>query len=119
MPNPVVHFEILGPDGKQLQEYYAHLFGWQINADNPMAYGLVDSKDSGIGGGIGASEQGQGNSLTIYVAVDDLQGMLDKAVSLGGKVITPVTEVPGMVIFAQFQDPAGNIVGLVKNEMPK
>jgi len=25
-----------------------------------------------------------------------------------------VTEIPGMVTFAQFRDPAGNIIGLVK-----
>jgi predicted enzyme related to lactoylglutathione lyase len=28
----------------------------------------------------------------------------------------PVTEIPGMVTFAQFADPEGNIVGLVKSE---
>ena len=48
----VVHFEIAGPDGKALQDFYAKLFGWTINADNPMNYGLVFKMDNGIGGGI-------------------------------------------------------------------
>jgi predicted enzyme related to lactoylglutathione lyase len=29
----------------------------------------------------------------------------------------PVTVIPDMVTFAQFADPEGNVVGIVKNEM--
>lgn len=117
MSNPVVHFEILGKDGKQLQEYYANLFGWKINADNPMAYGLVQAGEGGIGGGIsGTGGQGQ-NGVLIYVAVPDLQAALDKAVALGGKVVHPIEHIPGMVTFAQIQDPQGNIMGIVKDSM--
>jgi predicted enzyme related to lactoylglutathione lyase len=28
--------------------------------------------------------------------------------------VVPVTEIPNMVTFAQFADPQGNVVGLVK-----
>ena len=45
MPNPVVHFEILGPDAVKTQAFYRDLFGWTINADNPMQYGLVEAGD--------------------------------------------------------------------------
>lgn len=117
MPNPVVHFEILGKDGAQLQEYYANLFGWKVQANNPMQYGLVEAQEgNGIGGGIAASQDGS-SQVCIYIAVKDIHGMLDKAVSLGGKVIHQVEEVPGMVTFAQFQDPAGNIIGLALDTM--
>jgi hypothetical protein len=37
MPNPVTHFEIVGKDGKKLQEFYASLFGWAVDANNPMS----------------------------------------------------------------------------------
>ncbi len=114
MANPVVHFEILGKDGKKLQEYYANLFGWKIDANNPMNYGLVAPEEKGIGGGIGAGENGSG--VTVYVEVEDLQATLDRAVSLGGEVVTPVTEIPGMVTLAQFRDPEGNVIGIVKSE---
>lgn len=112
MSNPVVHFEIQGKDGAKLQEYYAGLFGWKINADNPVNYGLVAAGNGGIGGGISDGAPG----VTIYVAVPDLQAALDKAVALGGKVVTPVTHVPGMVTFAQFQDPEGNLMGIVLDD---
>ena len=42
MANHVVHFEILGTDGKKTQAFYGNLFGWKIDANNPMNYGLVD-----------------------------------------------------------------------------
>lgn len=115
MSNPVVHFEIVGKDGKQLQEYYANLFGWKINADNPMAYGLVEAGQGGIGGGISSTDGPSG--VCIYVAVPDLQAALDKAVALGGRVVHPIEHVPGMVTFAQIEDPQGNVIGLVKDSM--
>ncbi len=74
MPNPVTHFEIIGKDGKKLQDFYGKLFGWHIDANNPMQYGMVDTHtEKGIGGGIGAGDPGHpGNRTTIYVEVDDL-----------------------------------------------
>ena len=47
MVRPVVHFEIHGKDAKKLQEFYASLFGWKIDANNPMNYGMVEA---GVGG---------------------------------------------------------------------
>ena len=114
MPNPVVHFEVTGKDGKKLQDFYSGVFGWKINADNPMQYGIVDAGDTGggIGGGISAGDGGTGQ-VTFYIAVDNPQAYLDEVESQGGKTVMPVTEIPGMVILAQFADPEGNIVGLV------
>lgn len=113
MPNPVVHFEILGKDGKKAQQYYGSLFDWKIDADNPMAYGLVHNDGEGIDGGVAQAEQG-GPTVTFYVQVDDPQKYLDRAIALGGKLVMPVTEVPGMVTMCQFADPDGNVIGIVK-----
>ena len=113
----VTHFEILGPDPKQLQDFYSRLFGWNIDANNPMNYGIVAPTENGIGGGIAASQDGKPMS-TIYVEVDNAQTYLDKAKAAGGKVVMERTILPGMVTFAQFQDPAGNIVGLAETEVP-
>jgi predicted enzyme related to lactoylglutathione lyase len=117
MANPVVHFEVTGKDGKKLQDFYAKTFGWQINADNPMNYGIVDNAGQGIGGGISAGDGGT-NQVTFYIEVDDPQAYLNKAEAKGGKTVMPVTEIPGMVVLAQFADPEGNVVGLVKAGYP-
>jgi predicted enzyme related to lactoylglutathione lyase len=113
--NPVVHFEILGPDATALHQFYGDLFGWKINADNPMNYGVVETGgEHAIGGGIGPNEDGTPQTC-FYVQVDDPQAYLDRAVAAGGKVAVPVTEIPGMnVTFAQFTDPQGNLIGMVK-----
>jgi predicted enzyme related to lactoylglutathione lyase len=112
MPNPVVHFEISGGDGKQLQDFYAQVFGWQINADNPMSYGLVDNGGEGINGGITAGDR----HAIFYVAVSDPDEYLRKIEGMGGKVVHPTEVITGMVTFALFSDPEGNLVGLVKDE---
>jgi uncharacterized protein len=113
MEHPVVHFEILGPDGPALQRYYTELFGWQIDSNNPPNYGIVTPIAPGIGGGVSASQDGT-SSLTFYVNTDDLQASLDKAVSLGGTKVMDPTDIPGGPSIAMFTDPQGNTVGLVK-----
>jgi predicted enzyme related to lactoylglutathione lyase len=115
MAHPVVHWEITGKDGKRLQEFYARLFGWTINDNNPMKYGLVETGGTGgINGGIGQTCPGGQSYLAVYVQVDDLQAMLDKAASLGGKMVIPPTPVPNVGAIAMFQDPEGHCVGLFK-----
>ena len=120
MGQPVVHFEINARDPKKVQEFFARLFDWKIDANNPMNYGLVQTgAGRGIDGGIGAADAGAQASVTFYVEVPDVQAYLNKAEGLGGKTIVPVTEVPGMVTFALFSDPEGHVVGLVKEEQPQ
>ncbi len=120
MPNPVVHFEIMGRDGKKLQKFYSDLFGWKIDADNPMNYGLAFTKDgdAGIDGGIGQTDQNASSYITCYAAVDGIQSYLDKAVKLGASVIVPVTVIPKMVTFCIFKDPEGNKFGIIEGRMP-
>ncbi len=115
MPNPVVHFEIIGGDKTQLQEFYGSLFDWKIDANNPMDYGMVDTASgAGIAGGISGAGNGGGPRVTVYAQVEDLQATLDKAQELGGKVLMGVTDVPGGPTIAMFADPAGNTMGIMK-----
>ena len=113
MAQPVVHFEVLGKDGKKLQEFYGKLFDWNVDASNPMAYGMVAGSDGGIGGGIAQAQDSQPR-VTFYVNVPDLAAALKKAESLGGKTVMPPMAVPGGPEIAQFSDPEGNVIGLSK-----
>ena len=113
MANAVTHFEIHGIDGKKSQDFYASLFGWKIDANNPMNYGMVSAPGGeGIGGGI-APAMGQ-PMVTIYVEVEDLDATLKMAESLGGKTILPPSDVEGGPKLAQFADPDGNVIGLTQ-----
>ncbi|MEX0875662.1 MAG: VOC family protein [Actinomycetota bacterium] len=112
MSSPVVHFEVVGKDAKKLQSFYADLFDWKIDANNPMDYGMVAAAERGIAGGVGPSPDG-GTHVTFYVEVPDLQAALDKAEKLGGTTVTPPMDVPGGPTLAHFADPEGNFIGLV------
>ena len=120
MGKPIVHFEVNVRDAKRSQSFYQSLFGWKINANNSMNYGVVSTgSKKGIQGGIGQVESDQKPYTTFYIEVDNPQRYLDQAIQLGGRIVMPVTDVPNMVTFAQFADPDGNIIGLVKNTTPR
>ncbi|MGF1668668.1 MAG: type IV secretion system protein, partial [Acidimicrobiia bacterium] len=53
-----------------------------------------------------------------HVEVDSIDDHLAQIGAAGGSTVVPRTVVPGMVVFAQFSDPAGNVVGLVERETP-
>ena len=114
MGAPVIHFEIMGGKGVELETFYSKLFGWNINSNNPMRYGTVNTGGSqaGINGGVGPAKDG-GNRVSIYAQVSDLQATLDQVEKLGGKTVLAPTEVPGGPMLAMFADPAGNITGLL------
>ena len=112
MPNPVMHFELIGKDAIALQKFYADLFDWKLSP--PMAefgnYSLLDNEGRGIGGGIGEGDP----RVTVYIEVDDPQAYLDRAAKAGATVLMPVSKVTEDTTIALFADPAGNVTGLLK-----
>jgi uncharacterized protein len=124
MGYPVVHFEIVGKDGEKLHRYYAELFDWKIDANNPMSYGMVARDDNkaangelGIGGGVAQGPEGYEGHVTFYVAVPDVEEALQKAESLGGTRVMGPEIIMDVVTLGQFEDPEGNLVGVVQ-DMP-
>jgi predicted enzyme related to lactoylglutathione lyase len=117
MANPVVHFEIIGKDGDTTKRFFADLFGWTINSDNPMNYGLTDPGENeigrGIAGGLGGAMQGSEGYVTVYVQVDDVETALQKAESLGGtRVFGPETIMGGLTL-GLFNEPEGKTIGVL------
>lgn len=119
MGQPVVHFEITGKDADKLQRYYSELFGWEIDSDNSMNYGMVPREGNttpdgtGIGGGISAGPEGYGGHVTVYIEVPDVEAALAKAESLGGsRMMGPDQVMEGLVI-GLFNDPEGHTIGVV------
>jgi predicted enzyme related to lactoylglutathione lyase len=120
MGQAVVHFEVIGRDAGKLQAYYGELFGWEIDAGNPMNYGVVQrdgnlsSEGVGIGGGVGGGPEGYDGHVTFYVEVPDVEEALAKAESLGGtRMMGPEKPMEGLEI-GLFTDPEGHVVGVVK-----
>ena len=122
MGRPVVHFEIIGQDAQKLQAYYSELFGWEIDADNPMAYGMVQREGNlseggvGIGGGVGTGPEGYAGHVTFYVAVPDVEAALAKAEGLGGTRVMGPETIMETVELGLFKDPEGHVIGVVKDQ---
>ena len=119
MGYPVVHFEITGQDGEKLQSYYAQLFGWDIDANNEMGYGVVPREGNvnpdgiGIGGGIATGPPGYEGHVTFYVEVPDVEASLAQAESLGGTRMMGPEEVMEGLTIGLFTDPEGHVVGVM------
>ena len=111
MSSPLIHFEVAGKDPAKLQGFFGDLFGWQVNADNPMNYGMVNLSDQ-VGGGIGPAPEGQPGHAMFYVGVDDVEAALQKAEGLGGARVFGPMDVPEGPTIGHFADPEGNVVGL-------
>jgi predicted enzyme related to lactoylglutathione lyase len=121
MGQPVVHFEVIGKDGKRLQSYYSELFGWEINADNPMGYGIVDREGNlspdgiGIGGGVAGGPPGYPGHVTFYVQVPDVEASLAHAERLGGTRMMGPEEVMEGLVIGLFNDPEGHTIGVIQS----
>ncbi len=120
MGQPVVHFEIIGKDGESLQRYYSGLFGWEINGNNPMKYGVVQREGNvsadgiGIGGGVGQGPEGYDGHVTFYVEVPDVEAALTKAEGLGGARVMGPEQIMEGIELGLFTDPEGHLVGVLQ-----
>jgi hypothetical protein len=121
MGQPVVHFEITGTDSSKLNSYYSELFGWEIDSNNPMGYGIVQREGNttddgiGIGGGIARGPEGYPGHVTFYVQVPDVEAALAKAESLGGsRMMGPEQVMPDLTI-GLFGDPEGHVIGVMSS----
>lgn len=120
MGQPVVHFEVVGSDGEALRSYYAEMFGWEMDANNPMNYGVIPREGNtnpdgiGIGGGVGQGPEGYQGHVTFYVEVPDVEASLAQAESLGGERVMGPEQIMEGIEIGQFRDPQGNVIGIIK-----
>jgi uncharacterized protein len=120
MGAPVLHFEVIARDGAAAREFYGELFGWRIDAGNPMEYGMVareenlDADGVGIGGGVGRGPEGYDGHVTFYVGVPDVEAALAKAAELGGTRTMGPDQVGEGVEIGLFTDPEGHTIGVIR-----
>ena len=118
MGQPVVHFEVTGRDGKALHSFFSELFDWDVKADNPMNYGVVEryttKEGVGIGGGIAQGPEGYDGHVTFYVEVPDVEASMQKAESLGAKRMMGPERVMEGVTIGLFLDPEGHVIGVIE-----
>ncbi|WP_440102537.1 VOC family protein [Streptosporangium sp. H16] len=113
MGKPVAWFDITAKDSAKSRAFYSEVFGWKIDFDADMNYGMIDPGASeGIPGGIGEAGEHTPAGVVMYVVVDDAEETLKQIDSLGGEKETPPYDIPGIGKMAVFRDPDGNRIGL-------
>lgn len=90
--NPVVHFEILGPDGPALTAVYRKLFGRRLH-DGQLpgwsTYALLRAGSGGVGDAVGCADAATEPTVLVYVEVEGPQAYLTWAEEWGAPVLVP------------------------------
>ena len=106
MSSPIVFFDIAGTDDEALKDFYAAVFGWNINEAGQFSVPVTSPIDATI--------RKDPAEKRIYIGVSDVAASLAQIEAAGGAIDVPRFEVPGTVVLGLFRDPAGNPMGLVE-----
>jgi predicted enzyme related to lactoylglutathione lyase len=115
--HPIVHIEIAAKDREAAGKFYSDVFGWKVQQLPEMNYATFEA-EGGPGGGFNPVENNQPTPVMIYIDTDDIDATMQKIQQLGGKLVRPTDDVPGMGQFAFFSDPSGNVLALWHASMP-
>ncbi len=117
----IVHFEIPADNVEKLRKFYSGVFGWKIEKmPGPTEYWSietvpVDKKGMavrpGVNGGM-MKKQNPAHKPVNYIAVESVDEYAKKIETLGGKILVPKMEVPGMGWWTLALDPEGNQLGI-------
>ena len=115
MPHPVIHTEIRSENPDATREFFADLFGWKVASEGGFpGYTFIDTgTEDGPAVAI-SPRQGTEDEALFFVAVENVAETLKRAEELGGTIVQPVQEVPG-VSFGVFADAQGHRVGVAAN----
>lgn len=107
MNHPVVRWQILSPDPEASSTFLAKLFGWRTTRDNPLGYREIQAGEGGIHGGVWPAPAGVKAFVQLFVRVDNVDEMIERAVAMGAQVIVPKAVLPGGDVMAVLLDPQG------------
>jgi predicted enzyme related to lactoylglutathione lyase len=108
MSNPVMQFQMISKAPEETARFYSSLFGWKVDADNPMGYRHIHTGSAeGIQGGIWPAPPQATNFVQLFMSVEDVPASVEKAVGLGAKLLIPPTMLPEGDEMAVLHDPHG------------
>ncbi|MBI4905074.1 MAG: hypothetical protein HY820_15670 [Acidobacteria bacterium] len=120
MANPVLQFQIISTEPDKTASFYSDLFGWTVDANNPMGYRQINTGSSeGITGGIWPAPPQAQNFVQLFVGVDNVAESLTQAQSLGAKVLIPATRLPDGDEMAVLKDPHGMPFAIYRASTPR
>lgn len=115
MGHKITHIELSANDHRAAARFYEAVFGWQTREFPGMEYTIFSASEDGPSGGFNPIQEDQPAGTTIiYIETDDIDASLAAVEAHGGRQLMPPAEVPGVGTIAQFTDPTGNRMALLK-----
>jgi hypothetical protein len=108
-----VWIDLASADAAASREFYAKLFGWQIEVNPDPLYGgysvaKIGGKDVA---GIGPKMMPEApTAWSVYLGTSDVAALTAKVQAAGGSVIAPPMQVGDQGSMAVFQDPSGAFI---------
>ena len=114
----IVHIEIPSKDPDKAAEFYNKVFAWETTKwDGPQPYWLVKTgPDDQLGIDGAFMDAASNDRLTYVLDVDDVDTYVAKVQENGGTVVMPKGPVPGVGWLAYFEDPDGNLFGIMQSD---
>lgn len=116
--NPVHWFEISVNDMERARKFYESVLGLQLGLNRVestlMAWFPTTEGGAGCSGALLKSEgrTPSHHGTMIYFSVPDIEAVLARVESAGGRTLTPKTDIGEYGFYAYFEDSEGNRVGL-------
>jgi len=111
-------FELMTSDVAGAKKFYKSLFGWKTAQMNMpgMKYTTISVDGNEVAGMMAmppAAKKSPPPQWGAYITVDDVDATAKKAVKLGGKVLVPPQDIPGVGRFSVLQDPQGAMISVI------
>ncbi|MBL7129675.1 MAG: VOC family protein [Ignavibacteria bacterium] len=114
--NSIGWFEIYVSDIEKAKDFYGDLFEWQfklLEGFEPEYTTIFTGEDSVGGGFMKSSSKQEGQSVVIYIDVEDVAKSLKKVEEKGGKIEKPKTLISATSgYYGLFRDLDNNLIGL-------
>jgi predicted enzyme related to lactoylglutathione lyase len=115
-PGTPIWNEVVTPDIPRAMQFYADVLGMS-SEDSPMGDDtytvLSNAAGRQIGGAMNPPMEGVPPHWNVYFNVDDVDVTVAKALDLGGSVVAPAVDVPGVGRMAVLSDPQGATFNLM------
>lgn len=114
--------ELMTTDVAAARQFYGALFGWETE-DDPVAetnYVMVKVGGEAVAGmmALPPEHAGMPPAWGVYVTVDDVDATARQVETLGGKLLRPPEDIPGIGRFCVVQDPQGATLCAITYRMP-
>jgi predicted enzyme related to lactoylglutathione lyase len=126
MTNNLSAFAINADDVQRARRFYEQVFGWQFEPWGPPNFYLIHTENEQSSGVTGLLQERRelvkGVRMVGFecsITVDDLDKTIRLITTNGGTLATSKAAIPTVGTVAYFNDPEGNVVGLMEPERSK